>query len=125
MHTPSTIGRTVLLIQQFQLRGLLSDIVSHSTIHGVVPPTRVLTSTHCWFNVCYQFLPHDMQQYCSMKVFCVADVHMKKRDERGCLQRESSAWLLPRLESKRASAIVGRCERCCGKTEWKLESVQP
>jgi hypothetical protein len=60
-----------------------------------------------------------------MKVFCVADVHMKKRDERGCLQRESSAWLLPRLESKRASAIVGRCERCFGKNEWKLESVQP
>lgn len=59
-----------------------------------------------------------------MKVFCVADVHMKKRDERGCLQRESSAWLLPRLESKRASAIVGRCERCYGKNEWKLEFVQ-
>ena len=123
MHTPSTIGRNVL--QRFQLRGPLSEIVSHSTIHGVVPPTTLVTSTHCWFNVYDSFLTHDIQQYCSMKVFCVADVHWEKRDERGCLQREGSARLLPRLESKRASATVGWCERCFGKNEWRRESLQP
>ena len=58
---------------------LLSETVSHSTNHGFVSPTRLLTSTHCWFNVCDQVLPHDMQQYCYMKVFCVADVYMKKK----------------------------------------------
>ena len=124
MHTPSTIGRNVL--HRFQLRGPLSEMVSHSTIHGVVPPTTLVTSTHCWFNVCDSFLTHDIQQYCSMKVFFVSLMFTwKKRDERGCLQRESSARLLPRLESKRASATVGWCERCFGKNECKSESVQP
>ena len=110
MHTPSTIGRNVL--QRFQLRGPLSEIVSHSTIHGVVPPTTLVTSTHCWFNVCDSFLTHDIQQYCSMKVFFVSLMFTwKKRRAR-----------LP-ATGKQRQAIAATRKQASERHRWMVRAV--
>lgn len=107
MHTPSTIGRNVL--QRFQLRGPLSEMVSHSTIHGVVPPTTLVTSTHCWFNVCDSFLTHDIQQYCSMKVFFVSLMFTWKKETSAaaCNGKAAPGYCRDSKASERAPPLDG------------------
>ena len=107
MHTPSTIGRNVL--HRFQLRGPLSEMVSHSTIHGVVPPTTLVTSTHCWFNVCDSFLTHDIQQYCSMKVFFVSLMFTSKKETSAaaCNGQAAQGYCRDSKASERAPSLDG------------------